>query len=85
VIKPRAALRRAIAHERFGTHNLKVTDSNPVPATNKTRLGQRLSGFLCLRFRALFPFGSTLEARGRAPARAGAYWSGHLLAPFCVD
>ena len=50
-------------------HNLKVTGSNPVPATRIARQLRRLAGFLLTEPSFQKSTGSTVEARGRVVLR----------------
>jgi hypothetical protein len=60
----------AIVHGSFDTtHNLKVTGSNPVPATKKSRHIKRLRASLTGGFLRSSTRGSTVEARGGAMLR----------------
>ena len=52
-------------------HNLKVTGSNPVPATRIARQLKRLAGFLLTEPSFQKSTGSTVEARGRVVLRIG--------------
>ena len=64
---------KAIIHALFGTaHNLKVTGSNPVPATKFLHHIKRLKASLTGGFLRSSTPGSTVEARGDAMLRGDA-------------